>query len=124
MFSKENEETVMNADQWRHEARGIINDIQEHVRSIEICKSPDLQSTDKGIYLNLTTLEGFEFCVKLSNEGFLITDNKYESVNVNFDKNETYETIYALLDSVSPKYRNSFGNSLIHKLQKIKDNET
>jgi hypothetical protein len=30
-----------------------------------------------------------------------------------------YETIYALLDQVSPKYRNSFGDTLLKKLENL-----
>lgn len=32
-----------------------------------------------------------------------------------------YETIYSLLDSISPEYRNTFGDTLAQKLQGLQD---
>jgi len=34
-----------------------------------------------------------------------------------------YETIYALLDHVSPEYRNSFGDALMNKLIQLQNAE-
>ena len=34
-----------------------------------------------------------------------------------------FETIYSLLDHVSPEYRNSFGDALLSRLQSLKDQQ-
>ena len=39
------------------------------------------------------------------------------------DFSRYFETIYALLDKVSPEYRNSFGEALLQKLQDLQQSE-
>ncbi|XP_034940012.1 GSK3-beta interaction protein [Chelonus insularis] len=112
------EEKVLDQDQWKVEAQAIINDVRRHVQDIKI--SEKLCSTNNSIYLNLTTLEGLKFCVEVSGNGFSITGNQHDSV-INTD-NKTFETPYSLLDSISPKYRESFGNDLMKKLNNLNDN--
>jgi hypothetical protein len=49
------EEILLNEDQWKTEAAAVIQDIQEHVQNIGI--SDRIRSTNRCIYLNITTAE-------------------------------------------------------------------
>ncbi|XP_076174977.1 GSK3-beta interaction protein [Ptiloglossa arizonensis] len=116
---KEEEDKVLNEEQWKQEAQAVINDVKQHVTSIEV--SEKLQSTDQFIYLNLTTLEGLKFCIELSSAGFSVVGNQHDDTSNT--GNEYFETPYSLLGLVSPQYRNSFGNSLFDKLKKLSDEQ-
>lgn len=68
----------------------------------------------------------FSISVKLSNHLlfvfiFQLAGNQFDCVD---EKSEGryFETIYALLDSISPQYRNTFGDTLIRKLQHLQNN--
>ncbi|XP_076288027.1 GSK3-beta interaction protein [Lasioglossum baleicum] len=114
---KEEEDKVLDKEQWKLEAQAVINDVKQHVADIKL--SEKLRSTNQFIYLNLTTLEGRRFCIELSGAGFSIVGNQHDDTsNVG---TEHFETPYSLLDFVSPLYRNSFGNSLLDKLQQLSD---
>ncbi|XP_033333898.1 GSK3-beta interaction protein [Megalopta genalis] len=116
---KEEEDKVLDKEQWKLEAQTVINDVKQHV--VEIKLSEKLQSTNQFIYLNLTTLEGLKFCIELAGVGFSIVGNQHDDTsNVG---GQRFETPYSLLDSVSPQYRNSFGNSLLEKLRKLSDEQ-
>ncbi|XP_028982344.1 GSK3-beta interaction protein [Diachasma alloeum] len=114
-----NKERVLDADQWRVEAEAIINDIRSHVKDIRISEA--LTSTNSSIYLNVTTLENLKFCIEVSPEGFKITGNEHNALANT--ESEVYETPYSLLDSISPMYRESFGNSLMAKLNKLSEKQ-
>ena len=118
------EDQVLDARQWRIEAQAIINDVRGHVRELRIASIP---SSNHAIHLNLTTLEGLEFCVRLSPQGFSIVGNRHECTDntssEDDDSAEYYETIYGLLNSISPQYRNSFGNSLLDRLQELRESQ-
>lgn len=92
---------------WQEEAKAVINDVKEHVNSIEIALIPE--SSNSNIYLEVITLEEKKITVELSSMGFCIMGDEEEEVTY-------YETPYALLESVSPSYRTSFGSSLSAKL--------
>ncbi|XP_058804708.1 GSK3-beta interaction protein [Phymastichus coffea] len=116
---------VLDADQWRVEAQAIIDDVRQHVRGLQISNEPALRSSNRAIHLNLTTLEGLEFCVRLSPKGFSIIGNKHDCMtNADADNLQYFESIYGLLDSISPQYRNSFGNSLLDRLQQLSNSQT
>lgn len=101
--------------QWREEAQAVIGDIQAHVDSITI--SNKLCSSCKRIYLNLVTLEKREFCIELTASGFKIVGNKVDTTEGG--GSDVFETPYSLLESVSPGYRQSFGQQLIEKLTRL-----
>ena len=112
---EEGEDHVLDANQWKLEAEAVINDVKNHVRSFTV--SEKLKSTNRYIYLNLTTLEDLEFCIQLSAAGFVIVGKRHDETS---NKGDLYfETPYSLLDFVSPQYRNSFGNSLLSKLNQL-----
>lgn len=109
------EEVLLNEDQWRTEAVAVIQDIQEHVQNIGV--SDKIQSTNQCIYLNLTTVEGKQYCVELSVNGFRTVGNTYDNKTEPSDRH--FETPYALLNHVSPSYKTVFGNSLLKKLEDV-----
>lgn len=95
----------------------MIDDIKSHVRSAGISL---LDGTDEFIYFNLTTLEGEDYCVQMSKNGFLLADTSYDSSKM--ESGLYFETPYALLDTISPMYRESFANKLIDSLNSMKGN--
>lgn len=102
---------------WKHEAAGVIADIQKHVQSIEVTE--DLPVEEKrGVYMNVKTLEGNKICVLLSNAGFQVVGKDFNSKDCE-ESEEIYETIYAAIQAHSPMYTNSFGNALIQALTEI-----
>jgi len=46
-----------------------------------------------------------------------IFDQVDESLNTQY-----HETVYSLLDSLSPGYREAFGNALLQRLERLKQN--
>lgn len=109
------EEVLLNEDAWKTEAAGVIQDIQEHVQNI--CISEKIRSTNRCIYLNVTTMEGTQCCVEMSASGFRIVGNAYD--NTAELSNRHFETPYALLNHISPSYSISFGNLLLKKLEHV-----
>ncbi|CAH2106795.1 unnamed protein product [Euphydryas editha] len=107
-------EQVLDKETWPAEAEAAINDIRKHVKSAQV--SPKLKSTNQKIFINLTTLENFEYCVEMSASGFRVVGRKYDDTTLSTIENMNYETPYALLNSISQKYRESFGGELMNKL--------
>lgn len=108
-------EKVLDEENWRNEAQAVINDIRNHVRSVEISKT--LKSTDRHVYLNFTTLEGDSYCVELSASGFQIVGKAYDTVDIS--EGEYFETPYGLLCKISTDFYKSFGNELMSKLNAL-----
>ena len=93
----------------------ILKDIGYSVASIELSQilpnRPDL------LYLNIRTKENNDFCIRLSVNGFQVAGHSFnldEGASTEFP--EPFETVYALLQSISPSYVQSFGNALLSKL--------
>ncbi|XP_012141962.1 GSK3-beta interaction protein [Megachile rotundata] len=116
---KEETNEVLDEEQWKLEAQAIINDVKHHVTDIKV--SEKLQSSNRFLYLNLTTLEGLKFCIELSSAGFAVVGNDHDDTSQETDQH--FETPYSLLDFVSPQYRDSFGSSIIDKLKKLSDSQ-
>ncbi|PNF34867.1 hypothetical protein B7P43_G03725 [Cryptotermes secundus] len=115
-MAEHHEEILLNEEQWKTEAAAVIQDVQEHVQNIGI--SDNLRSTNQCIYLNITTVEGVQYCVELSASGFRIVGHAYDN-KMEFS-NRYFETPYALLNHISSSYKLSFGNSLLKKLEDMK----
>lgn len=113
------EECVLDEEQWKLEAQAVVNDVKQHVKHIEVSKK--LRSSNQFIYLNITTLENLNFCIELSAAGFAIVGNQFDDKSN--DDGERYETPYSLLNVVSPCYRNSFGNSLLDRLKCLSEQQ-
>ncbi|XP_078000439.1 GSK3-beta interaction protein-like [Glandiceps talaboti] len=100
------------------EAKAAMQEVSFAVKSVEI--SELLPHTDELVHLNLKTKEEQTYCVELSVKGFRIVGNQFDCVGNSAD-NSYFETIYALLDKLSPGYRLSFGEALINKLSMLQD---
>lgn len=109
----------LDKDHWKLEAQTIINDVKQHVTDIKI--SEKLRNNNHFLYLNLITLEGLKFCIELSSAGFTIVGNEHDDTSKR--ESEHYETPYSLLNFVSSQYRDSFGNSLVHKLKQLSNSQ-
>ncbi|KAL7300636.1 hypothetical protein TKK_0006622 [Trichogramma kaykai] len=124
MMQSNDQDGVLNdPNQWKLEARAVINDVRDHVRELRVCVAPGIQNSNSKIHLNLTTLEGNELCVRLTTAGFSVVGDRHDCVNSEEAVGQCYETIYALLSAISPSYTQSFGNSLLDKLQRVADNQ-
>ncbi|KAH8397265.1 hypothetical protein KR215_011591, partial [Drosophila sulfurigaster] len=113
------------------EAQAIINDVKAHVA--EIVVSSKLASSATQIYLNIRTIESATCCVQVSSRGFKIVSSQYDTIdedkairslnngdeNHEEDEEEIFETPYALLDKISPRYVESFGNQLCQQLRQL-----
>lgn len=105
---------------WITEAEGIIKDVKMHLKDVHI--STVAKTTQYEVFLNVTTLEDREICIRVSTLGFGIVGQKYDQTDgVALESPEIYETPYALFSCISPKYIESFGNSLVSALNQLKD---
>ncbi|KAL9985148.1 hypothetical protein ACROYT_G007518 [Oculina patagonica] len=98
------------------EAELVIEDIGFTVDSISISKK--LPSSRECVYLNVLTKESTSLCIELSVLGFRIVGDKFDEKQESRDS-KYYETMYALLDAVSPGYTQSFGEALVRKLASL-----
>lgn len=119
------------------EANAIINDVKAHVA--EICISSKLASDATQIYLNIRTIESATCCVQVSSRGFKIVSSQYDTIDEDSrisallrngqeqgddEEEEIFETPYALLDKISPRYVESFGNQLCQQLRALQQMRT
>lgn len=107
-------EQVLGKETWPLEAEAALNDVRKHVK--EAIVEPDLRSTNQKIYLKITTHEDEVYTVEMSASGFSVVECLNKSCITSERK---YETLYALLDNISQKYRESFGEELTLKLRDL-----
>ncbi|XP_022915685.1 GSK3-beta interaction protein-like [Onthophagus taurus] len=112
-------DNVLDAENWKFEAQAVINDIKNHVETASI--SSKIVSTNEKIYVNIRTIEGEDFCLELSALGFRVCGNQPDTINE--PTSEYYETPYGLLNVISPKFRESFGNLLVTKLSELQNKQ-
>lgn len=108
------------------EVEFLINDIGFAVNSISLSKT--LSQTSNTVYLNIETKDEEVFTVRLTLQGFQVVsheNDKDENGSVKYPV--AYETIYSLLENISPSYVSLFGKALTEKLEALKrledDNE-
>ncbi|ALC44867.1 CG14505 [Drosophila busckii] len=119
------------------EANAIINDVKAHVAEIAI--SSKLASSATQIYLNIRTIESATCCVQVTSRGFKIVSSQYDTIDEGkaqpvasvenseteaAEEEEIFETPYALLDKISPRYVESFGNKLCQQLRQLQQMRT
>jgi len=107
---------------WAQEAAAVIRDVQEHLKEARV--STVLESDESQIYLNLTTLEGKKVTVKLCARGFCVVSKEAHDTDSTAEAEDDgatchHETLYALLNTISPAYTNSFGEALSEKLSRL-----
>lgn len=127
------------------EAISAVREVAAFVRSI--CISEVLSRTPDLIFLNLTTLEckslffnsffrfqavslilGSTYCIELTQRGWRVCSDREDCMNGDFRKldfhSQYYETIYQLLDVVSPLYREQYAKAVAAKLNQLAATES
>lgn len=112
---------------WEDEASAIIDDIKNYVNKIEL--STRHKSSDTRIYFEIVTLEGVTLVVSMDADGFIICDSVSGGRKLEAEGNDDtlqdeppikiYETINALLDHNSPKYREAFASDLHNRMRSL-----
>ncbi|XP_063868950.1 GSK3B-interacting protein-like [Scylla paramamosain] len=108
------EERVLDEQEWHVEAAAVIQDVKECVSHMSVAALP---ASNSAIYFNLTTKEENHYCVELTASGFRIVGNRFDNKSEPSEK--YFETPYALLDQISPLYRESFGLALAARLSAL-----
>lgn len=80
--------------------------------------SEKLVSTRECSYINVTTLEGEAFCIRLTWRGFEVVGRCHDDVSEEERPGEAWETVYSLLSHISPSYTATFSKQLADKLNK------
>ncbi len=57
------------------------------------------------------------YCIELTAQGFRVVGHDYNRTDLCDE--DYFETPYALLDKLSPMYRQAFGDSLVSKLMEL-----
>ncbi|XP_065183046.1 GSK3-beta interaction protein-like [Sycon ciliatum] len=99
------------------QAEDVGKDIGSCVNAVRL--SATLEASAEAVYLNIETKEKSRYCIEVCPSGFRVVGYDYDTTSVT---DEPYcETIYMLLDAVSPMYRFSFASSLASKLAQLSD---
>ncbi|KAG8238001.1 hypothetical protein J437_LFUL017657 [Ladona fulva] len=114
-MAKEINDVLLEEDQWKEEAAAVVQDVKDHLKEIRV--SEILRGNEREIHFNLTTLEENTFCVQLSSSGFRIVSRSYDTNSIS--DGPSFETPYSLLNSISEKFKESFGHALEAKLQAL-----
>ena len=109
----------------RFDAAHIVKTIAFGVKSVAV--SEKLPKTATQIHLNLTTLENVPYCIELSEGGYRVVGNSYDSLSscssssISGDsaRNKSFESIDSLLEAISPLYTAAFGQALVHRLHAV-----
>ncbi|VDN02242.1 unnamed protein product [Thelazia callipaeda] len=103
------------------EAFAAIHEVGFAVQMISMPKS--LPRSPNLIFMNLITLEGFMYCIELTQRGWRIASDRLDSIGNECRKRESYtryfETINQLLNVISPEFRNQFAKKLSTKLSAL-----
>ncbi|XP_065837324.1 GSK3B-interacting protein-like [Oscarella lobularis] len=99
------------------EANQVLKEIGFAVERVEISK--ELPSNESVTYLNLVTREKETYCVELSTKGYRVVGKAFDISEIPPEASQYFETVYSLLNRISPMYRDSFGTTLASKLAQI-----
>ncbi|XP_026007381.1 GSK3-beta interaction protein isoform X1 [Maylandia zebra] len=121
MVSAFDEESVELGDvkDMRLEAEAVVNDVLFAVSEMHVSQS--LNSASDVAYINVETREGNRYCLELTEAGLRVVGYAFDQVNENLTT-QYHETVYSLLDTLSPGYREAFGNALLQRLERLKQN--
>ncbi|XP_049755211.1 GSK3B-interacting protein isoform X1 [Elephas maximus indicus] len=101
----------------RLEAEAVVNDVLFAVSNMFVSKS--LRCADNVAYINVETREGSRYCLELTEAGLRVVGYAFDQVDDDL-QTPYHETVYSLLDSLSPAYREAFGNALLQRLEALK----
>lgn len=99
---------------FQEELKSIIEEIRFGVTEVGMSTLP---ADELASYFNLQTKEGDRMCIKMSRQGFQVVGSDYNLSDV--ENGQCFESINALLDSLSPAYRRLFSEALAKKLQAL-----
>ncbi|XP_051942959.1 GSK3-beta interaction protein [Hippocampus zosterae] len=102
----------------RLEADAIVKDVLFAVAQMHVSKN--LNSSDVA-YINVETREGNRYCLELTESGLRVVGYAFNEVDEDLST-QYHETVYSLLDTLSPGYREAFGNALLQRLESLKQN--
>ncbi|XP_065144631.1 GSK3-beta interaction protein isoform X2 [Paramisgurnus dabryanus] len=103
----------------RLEAEAVVNDVLFAVTTMYVSHS--LTSGVDVAYINVETREGHRYCLELTEAGLRVVGHTFDQVDDGLST-QYHETVYSLLDSLSPGYREAFGNALLQRLERLKQN--
>ncbi|XP_062863691.1 GSK3-beta interaction protein [Trichomycterus rosablanca] len=103
----------------RLEAEAIISDVHFAVRDMFVSKT--LSNRLDVAFINVETREGNRYCLELSEAGLRVVGYVFDQVEEGLST-QYHETVYSLLDSLSPGYREAFGNALLQRLERLDQN--
>ncbi|XP_073720961.1 GSK3-beta interaction protein-like isoform X2 [Misgurnus anguillicaudatus] len=103
----------------RVEAEAVVNDVLFAVTTMHV--SHILTSGVDVAYINVETREGNRYCLELTEAGLRVVGHIFDQVDDGLST-QYHETVYSLLDSLSPGYREAFGNALLQRLERLKQN--
>ncbi|KAH7725607.1 hypothetical protein AAVH_06787 [Aphelenchoides avenae] len=117
-------ETGAQTSQLEVEACKAVQETALFVKSVRV--SDVLARTPELIFLNLVTLEENTYCVELTHRGWRIRSDRADAANCDASLElyaKYFETIHALLDDVSPTYRDRFAVPPSEKSSKLQSEE-
>jgi hypothetical protein len=105
------------------EAQRVVQEIKFGVDFVEV--STQLENNETIAFLNIRTLEKEYWCVELTASGYLAVSNKFDFIDQdlkekNLEQMNKYETIEALMNSISPLFIEKFNCSVAERLEKLK----
>ncbi|KAL0969109.1 hypothetical protein UPYG_G00222710 [Umbra pygmaea] len=114
-----NEDCINPMKDMRLEAEAIVRDVLFAVAKMFV--SSNLDSALDVAYINVETREGNHYCLELNEAGLRVVGYAFDQVDDSLS-NQYHETVYSLLDSLSPGYREAFGNALLKRLERLQQN--
>lgn len=101
----------------RLEAEAVVNDVLFAVSNMFVSKT--LRCADDVAYINVETKERNRYCLELTEAGLRVVGYAFDQVDDHL-QTPYHETVYSLLDMLSPAYREAFGNALLQRLEALK----
>lgn len=72
---------------------------------------------------NRSSISGRSYCVELTQRGWRVASDRHDSMNGDYRQLDLhtryFETIYQLLNVISPEFRNQFASKLSSKLSAL-----
>ncbi|XP_049596061.1 GSK3-beta interaction protein [Syngnathus scovelli] len=103
----------------RLEADAVVNDVLFAVAQMHVSKN--LNNSSDVAYINVEIREGNRYCLELTEAGLRVVGYAFNEVDEDLST-QYHETVYSLLDNLSPGYREAFGNALLQRLESLKQN--
>ncbi|XP_037359837.1 GSK3B-interacting protein isoform X3 [Talpa occidentalis] len=100
----------------RLEAEAVVNDVLFAVNDMFVSKT--LRCADDVAYINVETRERARYCLELTEAGLRVVGHAFDQVDDHL-QTPYHETVYSLLDTLSPAYREAFGNALLQRLEAL-----